>query len=152
MTRVQPPPLPLHKLKQHPPGNAENLQAGRHFPRSDGPLVEGGLDTRPSTSGYVSSRPSTSGYATSRPASRPGRCVVLQRLYFLILKRRFLGGFTFRGRKRSLAFPVKIKMLLSQHHNFGKYHANRSIFHTKHRFHYVFHCDLLWYNLPKTSS
>jgi len=67
-------------------------------------------------------------------------------------KRRFLGGCTFRVGRRSPAIPVKHKMLSSQQNSFWKFHVNKSIFHTKHRFRYIFHCDHLWYKLPKLAS
>ena len=64
-------------------------------------------------------------------------------------KRRFLGGCTFRGGKRSLAFPVKHKMPPAQQNSFRKFLVNRSFFHTEHRFCYICHCNLLGYKLPK---
>ena len=68
------------------------------------------------------------------------------------LKRRFLGGRVFRGGKRSLAFPIKHKVLPSQQNSVRICHVTRLSFHPKHRFHYVFHCDHLWCKLPEITS
>ena len=58
-------------------------------------------------------------------------------------KRRFVGGWTFRGGNRLLAFPVDHKMISSQQNSFWKFHVLfRSVLHTNHRFHYGFH----WWN------
>ena len=54
------------------------------------------------------------------------------------VKGRILGGCPLRGGKRWLMFPVKHKMHPSQQNSFQKIHANRSIFHTKHRLHGVY--------------
>ena len=67
-------------------------------------------------------------------------------------KRRFFGGCTFRGGGRWLAFPVTHEMAPSQQTSFRKFRVKRWSLHTKHRFHCVSHCDLLWYKLPKIAS